>query len=72
MDPNGNLKEIEDEEEEGLLFDNLRDDDDEIDVDDYSSEQRMLTTRPEGMPEISTLTLKVIQFEIGHIDPKTK
>ena len=67
MDPNGNLKAVEGEEEEGLLFDYLQDDDgnDEIDVDDYSSEQRMLTTRPEGMPEISTLTLKVLQFRIN-------
>ena len=65
MDPNGNLKEIENEEEEGLLFDYLLDDNDEIDVDDYSSEQRMLTTRPEGMPEKSTLTLKVLQFRIN-------
>ena len=52
MDPNGNLKEILDEDEEELLYDYIQEDDDdeEIDVDDYSSEQRMLTTRPEGMP----------------------
>ena len=38
-----------------------QDDDEEIDVDDYSSEQRMLTTRPEGMPEKSKLTFKVCE-----------
>ena len=61
MDPNGNLKEILDEDEEELLYDYIQEDDDdeEIDVDDYSSEQRMLTTRPEGMPEKSKLTFKV-------------
>ena len=63
MDPNGTLKEILNEDEEELLYDYIEDDDDEeIDVDDYSSEQRMLTTRPEGMPEKSKLTLKVCKL----------
>ena len=61
MDPNGNLKEILDEDEEELMYDYIQDDDDdeEINVDDYSSEQRMLTTRPDGMPEKSKITFKV-------------